>query len=102
MEEQTMNLGAIYQSNKLVSPRSTVMRTPLKETAAIGLLTSKWPSSCTIALIVWITCSFVGVRFAAAQSTPTGTIELSGGSVAIGIGYTWGKGILIFEGKRYP
>src|SRR6202022_184770 len=39
---------------------------------------------------------------AAAQGVPTGTIELSGGSVAVGIGYTWGKGILIFEGKRYP
>ena len=36
-----------------------------------------------------------------AQS-PDGVIELSGGSVAIGIGYSWGSGTLIFQGKRYP
>jgi hypothetical protein len=36
-----------------------------------------------------------------AQS-PDGIIELSGGSVAIGIGYSWGSGTLIFQGKRYP
>ena len=38
---------------------------------------------------------------AAAQS-PDGVIELSGGSVAVGIGYSWGSGTLIFQGKRYP
>ena len=36
-----------------------------------------------------------------AQS-PAGIIELSGGSVAVGIGYSWGSGTLIFQGKRYP
>ena len=36
-----------------------------------------------------------------AQS-PDGVIELSGGAVAVGIGYTWGSGTLIFQGKRYP
>jgi hypothetical protein len=34
--------------------------------------------------------------------TPDGVIELSGGSVSAGIGYTWGSGTLIFQGKRYP
>jgi len=34
--------------------------------------------------------------------TPDGVIELSGGSVAVGIGYSWGSGTLIFQGKRYP
>jgi len=33
---------------------------------------------------------------------PDGVIELSGGSVAVGIGYSWGDGTLIFQGKRYP
>jgi hypothetical protein len=33
---------------------------------------------------------------------PDATIELSGGSVAAGIGYTWGNGTLIFHGRRYP
>jgi hypothetical protein len=27
---------------------------------------------------------------------------LSGGSVSAGIGYSWGSGTLIFQGKRYP
>jgi len=30
------------------------------------------------------------------------TITFSGGSVATGIGYTWGKGVLHFKGKDYP
>jgi hypothetical protein len=34
--------------------------------------------------------------------TPDGVIELSGGSVAAGIGYSWGHGTLIFQGQRYP
>jgi hypothetical protein len=95
-------LGTNYQSKKLGSPRSTVMRTAPRATATMALFTSKWWAKFAVALIVWISYGFVGLRFAAAQNVPTGTIELSGGSVAAGIGYTWGKGILIFEGKRYP
>ena len=34
--------------------------------------------------------------------TPDAIIELSGGSVSAGIGYSWGSGTLIFQGKRYP
>lgn len=33
--------------------------------------------------------------------TPDAVIELSGGSVAAGIGYSWGHGTLIFQGRRY-
>jgi hypothetical protein len=45
--------------------------------------------------------SYVGL--ASAQSkTPDAVIELSGGSVAAGIGFTWGSGTLIYQGKRYP
>jgi hypothetical protein len=33
---------------------------------------------------------------------PDGVIELSGGSIAAGIGYSWGSGTLIFQGNRYP
>jgi hypothetical protein len=35
-------------------------------------------------------------------AVPDGTIELSGGKVAAGLGYSWGSGTLIFKGKRYP
>jgi hypothetical protein len=34
--------------------------------------------------------------------TPDGVIELSGGSLAAGIGFSWGSGTLIYQGKRYP
>jgi len=33
---------------------------------------------------------------------PDGVIELSGGAVAAGIGFSWGSGTLIFQGQRFP
>src|SRR5262245_55807732 len=33
---------------------------------------------------------------------PDGTIELLTGSVAAGVGYTWGHGVLTYHGERYP
>jgi hypothetical protein len=39
---------------------------------------------------------------ASLAQTPDAIIELSGGSVAAGIGYSWGHGTLIFQGKHYP
>lgn len=37
-----------------------------------------------------------------AQNPPSGTITFSGGGVAVGIGYSWGSGVLTFKGKQYP
>lgn len=34
--------------------------------------------------------------------TPDATIEFSGGSVAAGIGFSWGSGTLSYKGKSYP
>ena len=39
---------------------------------------------------------------AAADEPATGTIELKGGSAGLGIGVSWGKGTLTYEGKQYP
>ena len=40
---------------------------------------------------------------AAAQAKkPDATLTLSEGSVAVGIGWTWGKGTLSYQGKTYP
>jgi hypothetical protein len=61
-----------------------------------------WWSIAAVALIAWIICGLVEARSVAAQDVPTATIEFSGGSVAAGIGYTWGSGTLVFEGKEYP
>jgi hypothetical protein len=39
---------------------------------------------------------------ALAQATTDGTLTLSEGSVAAGIGFSWGKGTLTYQGKTYP
>ncbi|HME68865.1 MAG TPA: DUF1134 domain-containing protein [Myxococcota bacterium] len=38
----------------------------------------------------------------AAKAKPDATVELSGGSVAAGIGYSWGSGTLTYKGAKYP
>jgi hypothetical protein len=35
-------------------------------------------------------------------SAPDGTIKISSGSVALGVGWSWGKGTLTYKGKDYP
>jgi hypothetical protein len=35
----------------------------------------------------------------AEKKTPDGTVRLSEGSVAVGIGWSWGHGTLSFKGK---
>ena len=39
---------------------------------------------------------------ALAQEKPDATLAFTGGSVAAGIGYSWGSGTLTFQGKEYP
>ena len=39
---------------------------------------------------------------APAQAKTDGTLTLSEGSVAAGIGFSWGKGTLTYQGKTYP
>ena len=40
--------------------------------------------------------------FAQAADKPDATIRLTSGSVAAGIGWSWGKGTLTYKGKEYP
>ena len=37
----------------------------------------------------------------ASNDVPDATVEFSGGSVAAGIGYTWGAGMLIYQGRLF-
>lgn len=39
---------------------------------------------------------------ALAQDKPDATLTFSGGSVSVGIGYSWGEGTLTYQGKSYP
>jgi hypothetical protein len=48
---------------------------------------------------------FSGFAFAAEKKTekkPDATLELTEGQVALGIGWSWGKGVLTYKGKKYP
>jgi hypothetical protein len=33
---------------------------------------------------------------------PDATLEIAGGHVGLGLGYSWGKGVLHYHGKNYP
>jgi hypothetical protein len=46
--------------------------------------------------------SLVGGLAGAQSKTPDGTVELSEGMVAAGIGFSWGKGTLTYKGQKYP
>jgi hypothetical protein len=39
---------------------------------------------------------------AAKEEKPDATVRLSGGSVAAGVGFSWGEGTLTYKGKDYP
>ena len=56
----------------------------------------------TVWLAVLGTVAFLlGVPALAADKAPDATINLSEGSVAAGIGWSWGRGDLSFQGKTY-
>ncbi|HXJ80308.1 MAG TPA: DUF1134 domain-containing protein [Candidatus Methylomirabilis sp.] len=46
--------------------------------------------------------SLIGGLAGAQSKKPDATVELTEGSVAAGIGFTWGKGSLTYQGKKYP
>ena len=56
----------------------------------------------TVAALALSLALLLGQTAFVSAETPDAVIELSGGSVAAGIGYTWGSGTLIYQGKRYP
>jgi hypothetical protein len=45
---------------------------------------------------------FCAPLMASAAEAPDATIEFTGGTVAAGVGYSWAKGTLQYEGKSYP
>jgi len=46
--------------------------------------------------------SLVAGLVGAQDKKPDAVVELSEGSVAVGIGFSWGKGTLTYQGKKYP
>jgi hypothetical protein len=52
------------------------------------------------ALVLIITVSLVGLVFAQ-EEKPDATLTISKGQVAVGIGWSWGGGVLTYKGKQY-
>jgi hypothetical protein len=46
--------------------------------------------------------ALIGGLAEAQSKKPDATVELTEGSVAAGIGFSWGKGSLTYKGKKYP
>jgi len=51
------------------------------------------------AAALFATLSALGI---AANDKPDATVDFSGGTAAVGVGVTWGKGTLHFRGQDYP
>jgi hypothetical protein len=52
-------------------------------------------------MVIGSLVAVVGLTMAQ-EKQPDATIRLSTGSVALGIGFTWGSGVLTYQGKEYP
>jgi len=55
-----------------------------------------------IGILLLVLGAIAGFTQAATHEKPDATIKLKGGSVAAGIGYSWGSGTLTYQGKEYP
>ena len=57
----------------------------------------------TVSMLVLATVLVLsGLALAAEEKKPDATLKLSEGQVALGIGWSWGKGVLTYKGKDYP
>ena len=54
------------------------------------------------AVVVASLCCFLTLARADDEVAPSGTIELKGGSVAVGVGFSWASGTLTYKGNEYP
>jgi len=53
-------------------------------------------------VVLGMVATLAGMALAAEKKkTPDATLKLSKGQVAVGIGWSWGEGVLAFKGKHY-
>ena len=55
----------------------------------------------TLSVLTTIAALGFVLSVAQAQDKPDATIKLHTGSVAVGVGYSWGGGTLTYKGKTY-
>ncbi len=53
-------------------------------------------------VLIMATCLGLSGIVYAEEKTPDATLTLTQGQVAAGIGWSWGKGVLTYQGKEYP
>lgn len=46
--------------------------------------------------------SVIGTAAGAEDTKPSGTVSIETKAVAVGVGFSWGEGVLKFQGKEYP
>jgi hypothetical protein len=58
----------------------------------------------TTVVLVMAMVMFLGLSgiVCAQEKKPDATLTLTEGQVAVGIGWSWGKGVLTYQGKQYP
>jgi hypothetical protein len=54
-----------------------------------------------ISLIALVVCVVFSAATVVAADTPSGKVRIKSKSIAIGVGVTWGEGVLTFQGKDY-
>jgi hypothetical protein len=62
---------------------------------------TRWFQSFRLGVLVLILVTIAAAAFAADAKKPDATVTLSEGSVAAGIGWSWGHGTLHYQGKTY-
>jgi hypothetical protein len=53
-------------------------------------------------VVLGMVAALAGLALAAEKKTPDATLNLSKGQVAVGIGWSWGEGVLALKGKNHP
>jgi hypothetical protein len=53
-------------------------------------------------LVLAMVLVLFGLGLAAEEKKPDATLKLTEGQVGLGIGWSWGKGVLTYKGKDYP
>jgi hypothetical protein len=78
-----LNSNSRYETN-FKNKEERKMRYNLLRVVAVG----------TLLVLIGTTPSF--------PAEPDGTLKITGTSVAAGVGYSWGSGVLTYKGKEYP
>jgi hypothetical protein len=55
-----------------------------------------------LTVLTMTACLFLTGLAVAQDKQPDATVELTQGQVAVGIGWSWGEGVLTYKGQKYP